>query len=385
MVTMPAMVCQCGKRLDVSGRSQVLSFAESKLINVSVRALNHELPEWDYRHVHAHFKTLLFGDDGFLRRYKAVLSNTFALTESTDVILSSSKLGRAAACLSFRAHLSMASAPECCGLLVALNVDFDSATKEFRKYALEGKIFIPRPGTGPHINTMTVEASRLVLLNLKEKYPSRRASYHQRYYWFSRLKDSEWFCEHFPKAFKRLVPTLASDRSNILARYADRRTKLGRSSNANESAAEIRAQIRDFAWFEEQRVSIRVEISKNVDIAKKTISNSRVAALEKALSQVLKKEERPSRIFTATLASIVGLSHSQAWNAIRANAALRRQIAEANNDKKRRQLLWAAQQLHVDGARLNKNQLGKRAGLPRADISDELLKEIYGLYFNEQS
>ncbi|WP_283441340.1 hypothetical protein [Noviherbaspirillum suwonense] len=383
MVTMPAIICQCGKRLNVSRGSRVLSLAELKLINVSIRALHHELPEWDYRHVHAHFKSLLAGDDSFLGSYKDVLSNTFSLSGGTKVILSSGRLGRAAACLSFRPNLNAASAPECCGLLVALNVDFDSATKEFRKCALEGKILVPQAKTGGHINTTTVEASRLALLQLQEQHPLRPPSFYQKHYWLLKLKDSDWLYKHFPKTLKTLVPSLLSDRNNILARHAARQTESQKLLQVNGSAAEIRARIRDFAWFEEQRVSIQVTVSKNIDIAKKAVSHSRLTALEKALNQVLEKEQRPSRIFTATLASIAGLSHSQALDTLYANATLRRRIAEANRDKKRRQLLWAAQQLSADGIELNKKQIGKRAGLPSVDISDGILKEIYSLYFNE--
>jgi hypothetical protein len=106
-----------------------------------------------------------------------------------------------------------------------------------------------------------------------------------------------------------------------------------------------------------------------------------VAALEKALSQMLEEEQRPIRIFATTLGAMAGLSDSQAGDIIRAYAPLREGILQANEDKIRRQLLWAARQLHLEGGRLSKKQIGKRAGLPTAEVSDEVFREIRALYF----
>jgi hypothetical protein len=250
MLSMPRTVCQCGTRLDVSIGSRTPTPQELSLISVSVRALNQEVPAWDRRHVFAYFQSLLANGARSSRgRYQVVLSDTFSKSGRTDIVRSNGRLASAlGGRLRFKGNLSMASAPECCALLVALGVDFDSAISGFRENASGGIIYNPRPP--PVEGVMTVHNSRLFLLQAKGKYRLRPASAHRRHYWYLRLNDPEWLFSQFPESINNSIPSIASDRVEVagLLHHAPQ-TGSWRRAKAKDSAAGLRAQFRDMPLY----------------------------------------------------------------------------------------------------------------------------------------
>lgn len=380
MLPLPAMICQCGKRLDKPSRSRASSRSELKLVDISANTLSQALPTWDQRHVLRSLQSSLSDHRKSLGRYKAVLIDTFALAENTEWGLSSMPLGTEGDRIRFRSTLGLARAPECCGLLVALNIDLDSAIKNFAEHAEQNKVFVPMAPPGPRIVLDDIETARKTVIRAHEKYPNRPISACKLHYWNLRLNDSDWLFDRFPNMIRTFIPSIDSDREELRSLLEGLQLGLLTAAKIKKGAAGQRAQIRDFAWLEEQRSRVRDDSTATTERLKKSVLQVRIAALENALSKILESEKRPARITSLKLASSCGLSQSQAGDAIRAHAPLRQLIQQANDDKERRQLIWAGRQLHLDGGRLSKKQIAKKAGLPTAFVSDEVHAEILRLH-----
>jgi hypothetical protein len=90
---------------------------------------------------------------------------------------------------------------------------------------------------------------------------------------------------------------------------------------------------------------------------------------ERAIDTRLAQEDFPARVFANQLGAMVGLSHSQAGDAVRSDPGLRSAIDAANAGKPSRQVAWAISRLREQGIALTKTNVGRRARLPRPDVT----------------
>lgn len=380
MVSLPRVVCECGSRLDLAPPSHNPMSADTRLASLSARALEQGLPLWDRRHVLAYFKSLLAVEGRSDRGgYQTILSKEFlySIGERSFVRLARS-VTSSDMDIYLKGHLTQGSAPEFCALLVALNMDLDKAITGFKINAAQGIVFssAQRPVNAP----MSIEKSQLYLLEIKKK--GAKASFSNRHFWYMQLNDPQWLRQQFPSIRDNPIPSIEDDRKElkeILLRPHIKPSRL--RLIVRVSAAGVRAQFRDSTWIEEQLSLSQQATKTNVGMLRDEIIGARVTALENALKIILENEGRPKRISAPALGELAGLSHSQALGAIRSHRPLQDAIEMANKDKIRRQIFWAAAQLHNVGGRLTKEQIGKLARLRPAEISNAVISEIRSLYF----
>jgi hypothetical protein len=381
ILPLPTPKCQCGFSFERLNNSQIPSAQELRLINISVRALDQRPPSWQRNDVLSYLRVQLArGVSSPLGQYQRVLSEAFPAR--TKNLRADSDADREQVELRFRPYLSNASAPECCGLLAALDIDFDIAIAGFRALAMEIVHRVSRPKM--QADTITVKNSRAEICRFHKLYPKRPISYFRRHYWYLRLYDSIWLQEQFFKIDNAPIPTIAEDRTQlekILSSVNPLRpnTRLV----ARLSPAGLRATIRDGEWFSEQQTNSKCRMASEKIDANISILSKRANAMRIALEKILSSEERPIRVHASILGALVGLSISQAESVVRSSPVLREAIAVANADKIRRQILWAARQLTLSKGRLSKKQLGRVAGVPTAQVSDEIFAEVKALHYRE--
>lgn len=378
-VVLPALVCQCGFRFDSAFESQIRSTQELRLINISIRALEQSSPDWKRDDVLRYLRIqLAHGESSSRGKYQRVLSEAFP--SRTEDLLDDSGASRQQVELRFRRYLSNAGAPECCGLLAALDIDFDIAISGFKVIATEAlhQVRLTRAQAG----SMTVEKSREALCLAHKRYPRRSISALRIHYWYLRLYDEIWLQEQFPGIDKGRVPTIAEDRAQLKKMlYSVNPSRQGSRRMPIVCVAAVRARIRDVEWLREQQVNWKRRMAAEKNRTDLSILSERANAMQIALEKILSSEERPVRVHIRVLGASIGLSVSQAQSVVRSSPKLRKAIEAANVDKLRRQILWAARQLSLSKGRLSKRQLGRVAGVPTAHVSDEIFAEVKALHY----
>jgi len=160
------------------------------------------------------------------------------------------------------------------------------------------------------------------------------------------------------------------DRADINRRFAGDSTPVSkRRSKIVESAAGLRARYRDSKWLGKLLSSLRSESLTGLRSRSAATLQTRVNALQRAIDTRLAQEDFPARVFANQLGAMVGLSHSQAGDAVRSDPGLRSAIDAANAGKPSRQVAWAISRLREQGIALTKTNVGRRARLPRPDVT----------------
>lgn len=379
VLPLPPLKCRCGFRLDQPTDSRIPSAQELRLIDISVRAVCRGVPGWHRDNVLRFMKSQLAeSTPSTTGRYQSVLEEAFPAP--TMKWSDCGEVPEDEPQLRLRRYLSQGSAPECCALLVALDVNFDVAIVGFIAAARDEEDCIYLPDTKSEV--MTVANSRAALIRAHKLYPDRSIAAVRGHYWNLRLNDSIWLQEHFPRNRKAPIPTIFEDRSELIEILSSVPPSRNNAQTlARVSAAGLRATLRDKKWFDEQKTQTRQKNANKRADTYDFVLSKRAKALQVALDKILSSEERPIRIFASTLGALVGLSEIQAALTIKSVPELREALANANSDKLRRQLLWASRQLNLSGGRLSKKQLGRVAGVPTAAVSDEIFAEIKSLHF----
>lgn len=377
----PSLLCQCGYRLDKKRSSRIPSTMELRLAAISVEALNQGVPGWNRDNVFDFMRTQLTRSASYSKgRYQSVLAEAFSEGQMqwSSGSLEHGDVGK----VRFRRYLSAGSAPECCGLLAALDVNVQTAIAGFKEEGKESRKRQELPAVFK--GDMTIEKSRSALKRASRLYPSRPISSSRRHYWYLMLNDQAWLWENFPRSLRVEFPSVAEDRLTIIELLSSTENPLGGIRlKARTSPAGYRATIRDKKWLDEQNLQARrTDVAVNAGIADSFLKE-RAAALHNALGKLLSSEERPVRIFASTLAPFVGLSPQQAADTVKRVKVLAHAIEEANADKLRRQLLWGGKQMKLSGARLSKKQLGRVAGVPTAHVSDEIFAEVNAVHYSK--
>lgn len=376
-----APVCSCGAQLYQIMDSHWPSSAEIRLATLSFDALTVQKPSWGREHVFIYLKSQLEKGAASSRgRFEKILDEVF-LTEHHLLErngLNDAKQEKP----KFRQNIHVAGAADYCALLAALDIDIATAVKGIRSIQMKNTSDLR--AEKPRGGVMSIAQAREAMLNHIVSHPTQPISRLRLQYWYLRLNDSEWLRARRVNGqdFRDKVPSIAADREKIMEIFRSPPSRPGSVRMiARTSPSGIRAVFRDEKWFRRQCEIFRQESAMNRAHARDGFSQHGASELLSALRETLLSEDRPNRIFASTLAAKAGLRPSQAAVIIRTTPALRTAIIAANDDKLRRQVLWAAVHLHASGVRLSKKQLGKKAGVPTAHVSDAVMLEIRAKYF----
>ena len=372
--------CKCGCRLDQNRGSRNPSHMELRLVEISAQALNQNVPDWSRTDVFNFISKQLAQVTSNKRgRFQGVLSKAFS---KENMQWRSHNYDTDDECrIRFRKYPSASSAPECCGLLAALDIGVQAAIVGFR----EAKAQDENLGRQPAIRTgtMTIEKSRVAMIRASQLYPSRPVLAARRHFWYLMLNDREWLREHFPGSGKAGIPTIREDRRAFLMKLEQTGIPFGKANfSARQSAAGFRASFRDKNWFDQQNERGRIKsanVRTNVSVS---VLMDRALSMENALEEILSSEDRPTRIYASTLCPLVGLTPIQARNTINSVSDLAEAITKANEGMRRRRMMWAAKQLRLSGGCFSKTQLRTIAGVPYPEISDEFLAELKSIYLS---
>lgn len=376
LIDLPRLECICGHDFRNEPYFERPPDVYLKLTEISTRALNCTQPTGHYDQVRMHLRSLI--DNSNHRKYDQILAAAFKVTRDTNTELCAdvpSHLNHSAK-LRLRGYFGMAAAPECCALLVALGVNFDMFAEGLQRSICSVRQISATPIRIPACS-WTIDLARLEILRRVAAYTGRPPSAHKILYWFLRINDAQWLVRQFPTILVRRMPSITEDRRKIKQIVNDSNmSACSRQRKITNISAGMRAQIRDQLWFDKRLNQLQDEQRKQANTIHQDINEQRATMMENALQTLLRVEGRPTRIFASTLAAAAGLTHTQASVVIRAHPQLRNTIAAANNDKPRRQLLWAARQLLAGGHALTAYNICRVARLPRSAATSTLIFDI---------
>ncbi|CAJ0707987.1 hypothetical protein [Ralstonia wenshanensis] len=262
--------------------------------------------------------------------------------------------------------------------LAALRLDFHGVTKALR--VKPTGIGHPRLQKVKLTDETTVEDVRLDLLE-RLSQRARRHGAGMWQYWFLRIIDADWMAQQFPYTLRAKMPTISEDRRKI-ERFFAKQIELasaGKVASRNDTPACLRARVRDFDWWSEQRTRFDSERRIARRASRESVYSSRVTTIEEAIAMLLTREGRPAMINCTTLANSTRLSKRQVHEVIRQHPLLRHAIEKANDGLPRLQLHWAANQLLNEGKHLSLSSMAQRGGIKRkhfARLADEAKRII---------
>lgn len=378
LTALPGLRCQCGHDLRITTPTEPPTASYVKLARYSMQVLNCDQPNWHGRHVRTHLRSILAPNDKSPKiAYDTTLINAFNLTRSANGMLSGSisKLSQHGANMLLRSYLCKAQAPECCALLVALDVDIEDAVRGFENRTGDDNSDTRRPRLDS--GAMNVGLARAEIVRRVLAMPHKSVAAHPQLYWFLRIYDPDWLGQQFPRLRTTPLPSVADDRRHIERILRDKDLPAKRRFELiRVGSIAIRARLRDRSWVRSQLEELQDEERMHTQLTRSSARADYATAMMNALQLLLRDEGRPTRIFFTMLAARVGLTHSQAAAVIRSHPPLRDAIATANKDKPRRQLLWAAQQLAADGVALSSKKIYRRASLPFSPKTNYMVREI---------
>lgn len=365
LIRLPVLHCACGANLCASSDAEESSASYLMLAKLSFEALSVGQPHWNRDQVRTYLRAVMREGGGKrLRQYQGIIESAFGTWRSANKASYEPEAARRTQNEDFRLcyHFSMSHAPECCALMAAMNLEFADV--------IPGFIRASPHGTKGHKKAVTsgswdVQRARSEILRGCAEQPGRPPSRHRRPYWFLRLNDPEWLLSTFPSVLVEAIPDLEADRVVICQLIAnDAKSATRRRVIIRDSPAGLRALFRDEVWLRNQLTTLRSQGVQSACKQRTDVDLERLQALNSALEEILKSPQRPFRIFATTLGSAVGLSHSQTGEVIRKFPELKMAIESANEDKHRRQVLWAVNQLREHGQPLSLKAILRKASLP---------------------
>lgn len=365
LAALPSLRCACGQDLCVEFDEDTPRSAYLALAKLSAEALNLEQPCWNRDQVRSYLRSVLKRETGqLLRQYQSAIETTFGEWRPLKQMRSLAASGRHFQHPEFnlRFDFSSAAAPESCALMVALGLRFADALPEIVKSPMDWRFDI---GKRVSIHSWDVQRAKDELLRRIARHPGKPPARHGRPYWFLRLNAPEWFYSAFPATWSHAFPSIEQDRLEIRRMATNAGIDITRRrTRIRHCAAGLRASFRDMKWFQEQLAKLRCDLLCKSDQLRGAALQLRVDSLKSALDEILRSEQRPVRIDSRVLGKAAGLSHAQASQAIRDTPALQMAMVAANQDKYRRQVLWAARQVHAANQMPSLKAILRRASLP---------------------
>lgn len=128
---LPSIVCICGYNRVSGAFRETIPSVYKNLLNVSGDALNTSCFNWDREAARRYIKPALLASG---HSYRSALSAAFGTVEDAhDWFLRANVVGpdKEPCVVKFAGTFPWASAPECCAILAALNIDFRTAMQGF--------------------------------------------------------------------------------------------------------------------------------------------------------------------------------------------------------------------------------------------------------------
>ncbi|MFV8677411.1 TniQ family protein [Ralstonia pseudosolanacearum] len=126
--------CVCGRKLGAHTSGPRPSDTLLRLAELSLRAMHSGPPNWDRRQVRGFLRGLIGNHS-----YVSILSSAFGVRKEDDGLrlLRKDDVGATQLSMSFHQYFSGCRAPECCALLAALGISFDSAVHGFKAHCID--------------------------------------------------------------------------------------------------------------------------------------------------------------------------------------------------------------------------------------------------------
>lgn len=370
LMPLPSMVCSCG--YDYRKQENSLVFSSEiyqRLTKVSIDALQNQKQNWCADNVKAYFKNLtleyLGAKKGQIYQKIKKIFGAEEISPSRFLIKPPGHIGPE---LFFRPP-SLFRSSEYCLILASMDIDFVSASESF-----SGSILLmPCP---PMQNKVVgvpenVESAFTQLSERIKHCPNSPISRHATLYWYLRINAVDSLKCFLPNIHQQPIPTIEEDRSKIKILLSTQS-----KPKYNNSAPIVRATIRDNAWLDNQKQE-KYQNSKNqIKVNKQQQDCLLFEKLKHKLQEILNNENRPERITLIRLGAHISYSASQIIQFAKKFPELNQEIKKINNDKMRRQLVWAAKELKSEGVILTAKKIHRKASLPFSPISSRIVHQL---------
>ncbi|MCX4173721.1 MULTISPECIES: hypothetical protein [Paraburkholderia] len=219
--------------------------------------------------------------------------------------------------------------------------------------------------------------------------PSRGTHIH---YWVLRLLDPSWLTRHFPRIRGLSAPpSINADRTSIRRCMADHSRREGvrtdRWTLLIQSAAGLRARVRDQTWFDKQWTTYNPgpPRSQSPDSTRTTeprpretasLLTQRVQALRNAFHAVLFEQGYPAGLTIAELAARAQLGYSSARHTLRCDPELLAEVRQARSTLLRRRVIWAVRELQSRNDPLTVQTVVDIAHLPYGTSARDLVRRV---------
>lgn len=370
LMPLPSLICSCGYDYRRMTKSSFTSNEIYKsLTKVSIDALENKEQNWSADNVKAYFSNLILEKLG--PKQGAIFSkikhdfNVKEISASGYLIDPLGYSGQAP----YRRSPTTFRAPDFCIILASMDIDFRDAAKGFKSTPQQKKslstqktvVGIPE----------SVEVALTELLKRRTQNPKSPLARHKMLYWYLRIKSVDSLKILNPNIHLRPIPTIENDRlliENLLSKQS--------KSQYNNTVAIVRATIRDSAWLIDQNLRKSIESKAYKDGEQQQKNDLIHKKLKQKLQEILANEDRPERITLIRLGAHVGFSASQIIEFVRKYPDLSQDVKNINEDKERRQLIWASNELKKEGIILTAKKIHRKAGLPFSPSSSSIVKQL---------
>lgn len=371
MMPLPRLICLCGHDYTKQTKNLVSSNEIYKLLTkVSIDALENRVQNWSAENVKAYFSNVANYNLGPKKGETYLkIKEIFKAEEISNYHFIIKPSGYVGPTLFHRNPTSF-RVPEYCLILASMNIDFADAAREF------GSSFKPLKSL-PYIKKLAgipenVDVAYSELSKRLRQNPNQSARSHRMLYWYLKIKAITKLKILVPNMIKQIIPSLEKDRARIL-KWSSKKTKFSCGE-----VAYLRASIRDSAWLESLKMQQSDLNKQNTKISKQGRDDLLLKKLKQIIHEILNREIRPERITLTGLGTKIGFSAGQMTLFVKNNPVLSEIIKLINDDKFRRQLVWAAKELKNNGIVLSADKLYRKASL-RPDhrtvsIVNQLLK-----------
>lgn len=368
LMPLPSLVCSCG--YDYSKPVKNLIFSGEiylRLTKVSIAALENKEQNWCAENVKAYFRNLTLEILGSRKGQFFLKINEIFHAEKISVTKYLIKPPGHSSLELFNRNPISLRAPDFCLFLASMDIDFEIASKNFSDSCIpcllrdKRKVGVPK----------SVEIALKELTKRIKHNPNGSPAIHKMLYWYLRINALDSLKSLKPNIDQKPIPTIEEDRLKIQT-FLSKQLK----SQYNNTSAIVRARIRDSAWLEDQKQQKYRESKANKIVTKQQMHDKLIEILKHKLQEMLHNERRPERITFIRLGTHIGFSASQIIDLIKKYPDFNQEVKRINNDKERRQLVWAAKELKNEGVVLTAEKIQRKASLPFSPKTSYVVKQL---------
>lgn len=367
---LPSLVCSCGHDYRKDSESFVTSNEiYRRLTKVSIDALENKEQNWNADNVKSYFSNLALEKLGPKKGETYIrIKHVFMAEEISESRYLIRPVGFSEQAV-FRRNPFLFKAPDFCLILASMNIDFATAAKEFGNTPQLKKSF---PGYKKVVGLPeSVEVAFSELSKRRKRHPKVSLARYKTLYWYLRFNGVNALKMLTPNVDLLPIPSCEDDRTEIL-------NTLSKHTNSKykNTAAIVRATIRDSAWLDDLTQQKYKESKVKKIVAQQHIDDKLIEILKHKLKEILDNERRPERITFIRLGSYIGFSASQIIQLLKKYPEFSREVKRINEEKPRRQLVWAAKELKNEGVVPTTNKIYHKASLPYSPTTSNVVKQL---------